>query len=120
VKTTIVDESITGRKWKNGKKKAAGLERKPAALEVISCTSKRLFFALISRLGCKTQQTIRSRDPGEKRHPYGDVVTIHLLRFRGISTAAFFVTFCIKCHWEISETVAQPPKARCSSLFISH
>jgi hypothetical protein len=32
-------------------KKAAGLERKPAALELISCTSERLPFALFKLLG---------------------------------------------------------------------
>jgi hypothetical protein len=51
VQTTIVYESITGRKWKNADKKAAGLERKPAALELISCTSERLPFALFKLLG---------------------------------------------------------------------
>ena len=102
---------------KMGIKKAAGLERKPAALELISCTSERLTFALLTLFGFKAQKTFRSRDPGEKRHHLGDVVTIQHRRFKGISRATIFVTFCIKCPLEISAVAAKQRKARHSSRF---
>lgn len=104
-------------------KKAAGLERKPAALELISCTSDRLPFALfkllgsLNRLGFETRYTNRSRDPGEKCHHSGDALTISFRRFKSISEAAFFVTFCIKCRSKISATAAEQTKTRLSSLF---
>jgi hypothetical protein len=108
-------------------KKAAGLERKPAALELISCTSERLPFALfkllgfLNRLGFETRCTNRSRDPGEKCHHSGDPLTISFRRFKSISEAAFFVTFCIKCRSKISATAAEQSRQKRDSVhfFIS-
>ena len=51
--------------------------------------------------------TNRSRDPGEKCHHAVDALTISFRRFKSISEAAFFVTFCIKCRSKISATAAE-------------
>ena len=66
-----------------GYKKTAGLERKPAALKSISCTSERLIlFALFSPLVCFTVWLFNrlrvwhckpfALGSGEKCHPSGD------------------------------------------------
>ena len=73
-------------------------------------------FRLLNRLGFETRYTNRSRDPGEKCHHSGDALTISFRRFKSISEAAFFVTFCIKRRSEMSALAAMGQKMRRSSL----
>jgi hypothetical protein len=126
VQTTIVYESITGRKWKNADKKSRRSGEKTGGFRVdlvhfratafCAFQAVGLFkpFRLLNRLGFETRYTNRSRDPGEKCHHSGDALTISFRRFKSISEAAFFVTFCIKCRWKISATAAQQTKTRLS------